>query len=108
VRGEAMAADLADGLTPEAITRFRRALLELRRTPNLSAELFKRMGSVYARILPGYGVKARDVQGGIFYVIGPEKQITAYEQYLKTVEGPESQVYRIYPRDYWLTLKELD
>ncbi|HEU4597181.1 MAG TPA: hypothetical protein VFS10_18765, partial [Pyrinomonadaceae bacterium] len=97
VRGEAMAADLADGLTPQAVTRFRRALLDLRRSPNLSAELFKRMGTVYARILPGYGTKAADVEGGIFYVIGPEKQLTAYEQYLKTVEGPAARLHRIYP-----------
>ncbi|HVF87931.1 MAG TPA: hypothetical protein VM866_10085 [Pyrinomonadaceae bacterium] len=106
-RGEAMADDLADGLTPEAVTRFRRALLELRRTPNLSGELFKRMGNVYARILPGYGVKARDVTGGVFYVIGPEKQLAAYEEYLKTVEGQDTRLQRIYPRDYWMTLKEM-
>ena len=53
-------------------------------------ELFKRMGTVYARILPGYSTKARDVQGGVFFVIGPNSQMTAYEQYLKTVEGPEA------------------
>ncbi|MBA3242050.1 MAG: hypothetical protein H0T60_12555 [Acidobacteria bacterium] len=107
VRGEAMANDLADGLTPEAVARFRRALLELRRTPNLSNELFKRMGPVYARILPGYGVKAADVAGGIYYVIGPEKQLNAYEEYLKTVEGPGARLYRIYPRDYWMPLKDV-
>lgn len=104
-RGEAMASDIADGIPPDAIRKFRQGLLSLRQMPNLSDELFKRMGTVYARILPGYGVKARDVQGGVFYVIGPEKQITAYEQYLKTVEGPDARVIRIYPRDYWLTLK---
>jgi Zn-dependent M16 (insulinase) family peptidase len=107
VRGEAMANDLADGLTPEAVTRFRRAMLELRKTPNLSDELFKRMGPVYARILPGFGVKAADVSGGIYYVIGPEKQLNAYEEYLKTVEGPAARLHRIYPRDYWMTLKDV-
>jgi hypothetical protein len=61
------------------------------------------MGPVYAQILPGYGIKARDVRDGVFYVIGPEKQLSAYEQYLKTVEGPEAKVVRIYPRDYWIT-----
>ncbi|MDQ3804897.1 MAG: hypothetical protein M3416_13835 [Acidobacteriota bacterium] len=105
VRGEAMAADIADGLTPDAVRRFRQAILDLRRQPNLSAELFKRMGDVYARILPGYSTRARDVRGGVFYVIGPEKQLTAYEQYLKTVEGQDARLYRIYPRDYWMTFK---
>ncbi|HWS53580.1 MAG TPA: hypothetical protein VN228_05615 [Pyrinomonadaceae bacterium] len=108
VRGEAMAADLADGLTPDAVRRFRQSILALRKQPNLSAELFKRMGDVYARILPGYSTKARDVRGGVFYVIGPEKQLTAYEQYLKTVEGQDARLYRIYPRDYWMTLKTAD
>ena len=65
------------------------------------------MGNVYARILPGYGVKAKDVAGGVFYVIGPEKQLAAYEEYLKTVEGPDASLHRIYPRDYWMTSKEI-
>lgn len=62
----------------------------------------------YARILPGLGAKASEVRGGVFYVIGPEKQLTAYEQYLKTVEGQNAKLYRIYPRDYWMTLKEAE
>ena len=102
-RGEQQAADIADGVPPETVRKFRQSLLELRRMPNLSDELFKRMGIVYARILPGYSTKAGEVQGGVFYVIGPEKQLTAYEQYLKTVEGPDARVVRIYPRDYWIT-----
>jgi len=102
-RGESQAADIADGVPPETVRKFREALLELRRMPNLSDELFKRMGAVYARILPGYGAKARDVKGGVYFVIGPEQQLTAYEQYLKTVEGPETKLFRVYPRDYWIT-----
>jgi hypothetical protein len=107
-RGEAIANDIADGMPPEKVRKFRQALLELRKMPNLSDELFKRMGGVYARVLPGYGPKARDIQGGVFYVIGPEKQMAAYEQYLKSVEGPNARLYRIYPRDYWMTLKDLE
>jgi Zn-dependent M16 (insulinase) family peptidase len=103
VRGEAMAADLADGMTPEVVSRFRRAILELRRKPNLADELYKRMEQTYARVLPGYGVKAKDVAGGVFFVIGPEKQIGLYEDYLKSVEGVDTRVYKIYPRDFWMT-----
>jgi Zn-dependent M16 (insulinase) family peptidase len=102
-RGEAMAADIADGTPPESVRKFRQGLLNLRDMPNLSDELFKRMNTVYARILPGLGAKAGSVEGGVFYVIGPENQLSAYEQYLKTVEGPDARLYRIYPRDYWLT-----
>ncbi|MFL6336795.1 MAG: M16 family metallopeptidase [Pyrinomonadaceae bacterium] len=101
-RGESMANDIADGTPPEAVRRFRQGLLDLRKSPNLSDELFKRMNVVYARILPGLGAKASDVQGGVFYVIGPDKQLNAYEEYLKTVEGPDARLFRIYPRDYWI------
>jgi Zn-dependent M16 (insulinase) family peptidase len=103
-RGEQMANDIADGMPPDSVRKFREALLALRRTPNLSDELFKRMNAVYGRILPGLGGRAADVKGGVFYVIGPEKQLTAYEQYLKTIEGPDARLYRIYPRDYWIRL----
>jgi Zn-dependent M16 (insulinase) family peptidase len=107
-RGEGMANDIADGVPPEAVRKFRQAILALRSTPNLSDELFKRMNAVYARVMPGLGAKASEVKGGVFYVIGPEKQLSAYEQYLKTVEGPDARLYRIYPRDYWMTLKEAE
>lgn len=105
-RGRAMADDIADGVPPEKVRRFRQGVLDLRHMPNLSDELFKRMPRVYATILPGYGTKASNVKGGVFYVIGPEKQLAAYEKYLKSVEGPNTRLYRIYPRDYWIRLKE--
>jgi hypothetical protein len=65
------------------------------------------MPRVYGSVLPGYGTKASEVKGGVFYVIGPEKQLVAYEKYLKSVEGPNTRLYRIYPRDYWIRLKEI-
>jgi len=101
-RGESMAADVADGLTPDVVRRFRQAVLDLRNAPTLPEELFRRMPSVYARVLPGFGTRAADVEGGVFYVIGPEKQLEAYESYLKTVEGAGARLFRVYPRDYWL------
>jgi Zn-dependent M16 (insulinase) family peptidase len=101
-RGEAMADDLADGLTPEVVTRFHRAILGLRQRPDLSAELFRRMPKVYERILPGMGTPAKDVAGGVYFVIGPEKQLDAYEQYLKKAEGAQAVLFRLYPRDFWL------
>jgi Zn-dependent M16 (insulinase) family peptidase len=102
-RGEQMAEDLADGITPEVITRFRKALLGLRKDPDLVSELIRRKDVVYAQLLPGYGVKARDVTGAVYYVIGSEKQLDTYEGYLKAVEGADTALLRLYPRDYWLT-----
>ncbi len=104
-RGEAMAADLTDGYAPEVTRRFRTAILELRKMPNLIEEVYKRKDLVYEKILPGYGIKSKDVEGGLFYVIGNEKQMTAYEAYLKSVNGADTKLYRIYPRDYWVTGK---
>lgn len=97
-----MAADLADGQTPDMVRKFRQSILEIRRMPDLSSELYKRMDVAYGKVLPDYNVKAKDVPGGIFYVIGPDKQLDLYEQYLKSAEGPETTLYKIYPRDYWM------
>jgi hypothetical protein len=101
-RGEAMAEDLADGLTPEVVTRFHRAILDLRKRPDLADELFRRMPKVYERVLPGMGIHGRDVPGAVYFVIGPEKQLDAYEQYLKKAEGPDTRLFRLYPRDFWI------
>jgi Zn-dependent M16 (insulinase) family peptidase len=101
-RGEAMAANLADGLTPEIVTRFHQEILKLRNNPDLAKELFQRMAGVYAPVLPGLGVKTSAVNEGIYFVIGPEKQFAAWENYLKSVEGMDTTFYRLYPRDFWL------
>jgi hypothetical protein len=102
-RGEEMAADLADGLTPAVVTRFHRAILDLRKEPNLGAELFRRKDRVNATVLPGMGVKADEVSGGVYLVIGPEKQLSAWEEYLKKADRPDDRLWRLYPRDFWLT-----
>ena len=104
-RGETMASDLVDGYNPDVVRRFRSAILELRKMPNLVEELYKRKDIVYEKILPGYGIKSKDVEGGNFFVIGSEKQMTAYEAYLRSVEGADTKLYRIYPRDYWIIAK---
>ncbi len=102
-RGEAMAADIADGQTSEVVARFRRAILDLRHTPHLSNELARRMNAAYGTVLPGLGAKTATIPDAVFFVIGPEKQFTAWEEYLKTVEGADAKLYRLYPRDFWMT-----
>lgn len=101
-RGTAMAADLEDGYTPAAVKSFRQALLRLRNDPALLDELYKRKDAVYSRILPGYGAPVKNLNNGEYFVIGSERQLTAYEAYLKTVEGAGTKLYRLYPRDFWL------
>ncbi|MGC2236312.1 MAG: hypothetical protein WA584_09130 [Pyrinomonadaceae bacterium] len=104
-RGEAMAANLADGITPDVVKRFRQGILELRKMPNLAEELFKRKDKVYGRVLPGFNVKGKDVAGANYFVIGAERQMSAYEAYLKSAEGADTKLYRLYPRDFWLVNK---
>jgi Zn-dependent M16 (insulinase) family peptidase len=102
-RGESMAADLADGLAPDVVKRFHQAILELKKSPDLEAELFRRTSLVDAKVLPGMGIKARDVAGAVYFVIGPEKQLAAWEEYLKREDSADALVWRLYPRDFWLT-----
>jgi hypothetical protein len=105
VRGERMAEDLADGLKPEVIARFRQAILDVcKSTPDLQAELLRRVATVDAQVLPGMGPKGKDVAGAVYFAIGPEKQLALYEGYLKSTDGPDAQVRRLYPRDFWMTI----
>ncbi len=103
-RGEAIAADLADGVGPEIITRFRTKIMQLRKDPDLYDKVQGRMEAVYGLVLPGYGpsaeksVKKADAN---YFVIGPESQMQSYEKYLKEAENG-AKLYRIYPRDYWI------
>ncbi len=100
-RGEAMAADLADGLTPDKVRAFRKEILNLRQDPSLYSKLQARMEYVYGQVLPGYGPTADKVEDPIYFIIGPESQFRAYEDYLHNVEG-DFTLYRLYPRDFWI------
>ncbi|HEX9981934.1 MAG TPA: hypothetical protein VGF69_01600 [Thermoanaerobaculia bacterium] len=101
-RAENMAADIADGQTPEQVRRFRSSILELRKDPELGNKLFERKDAVYGRMLPGYNVKGKDVADAYYFTIGPDKQLDAWETYLRESEGQETKLYRLYPRDFWL------
>lgn len=101
-RSEAMASDLADGVTPDVVKDFRQGILALRDQGNLYAELHERMPAVYGQVLPGYGPKASETPGSSCFLIGPESQLTSYETYLKSVESPDAEVVRLYARDFWI------
>jgi Zn-dependent M16 (insulinase) family peptidase len=101
-RAEGMANDLADKQSPEQVRAFRTAILELRKEPNLGNTLFDRKDAVYGRGLPGYNVKGKDVADAVYFAIGPDKQLDAWEGYLRNAEGPETKLFRLYPRDFWM------
>jgi hypothetical protein len=100
-RGESMANNLADGITPKLVTRFRNNILNLRQRDDLYEMLHDRMEDAYGRVLIGYGGNLSDYPRGNYFIIGPESQFEKLEKYIASSENPET-VYRIYPRDYWI------
>ncbi len=101
-RGEAMANNLVDGLTPDKVAQFRNNILKLRDKGNLYDLLHQRMEKSYGRILIGYGDELTANPDGNYFIIGPEAQFKKLEDYIAAEEKGET-VYRIYPRDYWIT-----
>jgi Zn-dependent M16 (insulinase) family peptidase len=99
-RARAIADDLTDGITPQVVRRFREAILALREDAGLAQELFRRVDEVYGPIIPGYGPKAKEIPGAIYYLIGNDKQFDSLESDVQAREG--ERVYKLYPRDYWL------
>jgi Zn-dependent M16 (insulinase) family peptidase len=100
-RAEGIAADLADNQPPDQVRRFRTAILELRKDPELAEHLFARKDAVYGRMLPGYA-KGALPREGVYFAIGPDRQLDAWERYLIEREGAEARLTRIYPRDFWM------
>jgi hypothetical protein len=105
-RAEGIAADLAQGQPPQLVRQFRQSILGLRRDRALIDTLFERKDRVYARLLPGYDANGLDTADGSFFVIGPDRQLSAWEQYLKgtaAAQGGRPQaLQRLYGRDFWL------
>jgi Zn-dependent M16 (insulinase) family peptidase len=104
-RASAMAANLVDGQTPELVKAFRTRVLEIAKQPDIATKLFARMESTYGKVLPGYGITATKPDASTtYFVIGPDKQLTAWEDYLKTTyKDPKiAKLYRLYPRDFWI------
>jgi Zn-dependent M16 (insulinase) family peptidase len=98
-RASSMAANLVDAQTPETVRAFRARLLELAKKPDLANQLFARMPAVYGKVLPGWG---KPDPKGTYFVIGPDKQLSAYQDYLHATVGKDATLYRLYPRDFWL------
>ncbi|MEW5795717.1 MAG: hypothetical protein AB1772_05080, partial [Candidatus Zixiibacteriota bacterium] len=101
-RAEAMAADLADGFTPEVVRRYSEKVLQMRRNPDLLSKLEGQMRDAYGPVLVGYGPPPEKTTDSYFFLIGPEPQFQSLEEYIASEEGPHK-IHRLYPRDFWLT-----
>ncbi|MBU1318490.1 MAG: hypothetical protein KKH67_04755 [candidate division Zixibacteria bacterium] len=106
-RGTAMATDLADGLTPEVVKRFRESVLELSKAPDLYDRIQSRMLATYGEVVPGLDPPGRTATDAVYFIIGPETQFQSFEEYLSGTEG-KTDVYRLYPRDFWIVGSEAD
>jgi hypothetical protein len=102
-RGAGMAADIEDGNTPEKVRLFREGILDLRKRADLAETLYGRMPDECGLVVPGLGEELGSVADGQYVVIGSEDSLSGYEAYLKSVEGPDAKVWRVYPRDMWAT-----
>lgn len=102
-RAREMAANLVDGLTPDVVRAFREKILALSKRPDFSSALAARKDDIHARVLPGYGKPL--APGGVYMVIGPAKQLDAYQDYLRSAVGKDAVLHRLYPRDFWVPAK---
>lgn len=102
MRGKAMAADLADGITPDKVRTYRSQVLQIRNIPDLYNKMKKRMPTSYGPVMIGYGPRLRAGDNNVFFIIGPEEQFESLQVLIGQTEG-ERTVYRLYPRDFWLT-----
>jgi hypothetical protein len=98
-RADEMAADLVDGIPPDLVRAFRSRVLELAKRADLADALFARMPAVYGKVLPG--LTKLDPKA-TYFVIGPEKQLAAYDAYLHASVGKQAHVFRLYARDFWI------
>ncbi|HEY4239658.1 MAG TPA: hypothetical protein VGM88_07580 [Kofleriaceae bacterium] len=94
--------DNLEGNTPEVVRAFRTRVLSFAKRDDLAQLLAARMPEVYGRILPGWKPPAAD---GVYFVIGPKKQLDAYQEYLHAAVGKTAALHRLYPRDYWIPAK---
>ncbi|MFH1700101.1 MAG: insulinase family protein [Candidatus Zixiibacteriota bacterium] len=99
-RGAAMAANLADGITPDVVKAFRKRILDLRNKENLYDILQARLEKVCGSVLIGYGHPLSQINGS-FFIIGPDAQFESLSKYISETEGAQ-EIYKIYARDFWL------
>ena len=100
-RGEAMAEDLVDGLTPDRVRAFREKVLSVRDRENLFADLKARMPQAYGPVMIGYGPTLKDSKNANIFLIGPKEQFKNLEDLVDLSEGDQT-VYQLYPRDFWM------
>ncbi len=107
-RADAMFENLVDGITPELVRRFRERLLEIRKEADLLDKVKAHLLSENGKVIPGLGVKGKDVKDAVYMSIGDSKQLDQLEDYLKELEDPDCKISRLWARDFWINMDETD
>jgi hypothetical protein len=104
-RAEGMAADLADGVTPDRVRAFRKRLLAVRETKGLAEAMHARSAQVLGAVLPQLAPASgpSPAPGAVLFAVGPEAVVGGYEHELISERGDGFALTRIYPRDFWYT-----
>lgn len=102
-RARAMAADLADGATPERHRAFRGRLLALRGKAGLAEAIHARLVPVFAPIIPSLHASGAAPAETVLFAVGPEGRLAAYERELRAARGQGASMLRLFPRDFWDT-----
>jgi hypothetical protein len=77
-------------------------VLDVAKQEALWARLKERLAAVYGQVLIGYGPDLETGKPRNYFLIGPESQFQSLEELIRQSEGAQP-VYRLYPRDYWIT-----
>jgi hypothetical protein len=98
----AVAADLVDLQGPGVVRDLRQAVLAAARRPDLVQQIEERKARVLGPLFPGLGAPPARTKDGDYFVIGPEKQLAAWQEYLRSTLGSGHEVERLYGRDFWI------
>lgn len=101
-RGEAMASDLADSITPEIVGKFKTLLIREARKEGIAARVSERIIPVLSGVITGLGRKVSSGKETSAFVIAPESLLEKYEAYLRDA-GEADVLIRLHPRDFWIT-----
>jgi len=89
-------------MTPAKVKKFRENLLALRASlglpPNCSGAWTRSM----RKSCPA--TQREGLAGSVYFIIGNEKQFSAMDADVQARE--DRHVYKLYPRDYWLTANQ--
>src|SRR5262249_27895005 len=100
-RGRAAAQDIRDGNQPKKVRRFSEQILEMRRDPNLLAELTRNGLAAICGVLLRDDCRDQQLaERSVFLFAGSEQVLSDVEKRLSLPA-----LLRLYPSDFWLDFK---